>query len=104
MTSLALNNWALINYVNVSLLTLSALEAKPLQTVPSPQKLPCLPFCFDFWLISLFVTMDRSWFGDGKVHFINSEWKGLKPRKDSSIKTEARETAEVNDEMHTVIS
>ena len=45
---------------------------------PSHQDLHCLPFCFNFTLEPLFASGDKSKFKDGRVHFRNSDVKGLR--------------------------
>ena len=47
---------------------------------PSHQDLHSLPFCFEFWLRSLFGTMVLTRFKDGRVHFRNSGMTRLKPQ------------------------
>ena len=36
---------------------------------PFHQNLPCLPFCFDFWVTSLFASMEMSKFSDWRADF-----------------------------------
>ena len=62
-------------------LTFSALQTSPDTCANSAdpdetahnQNLHRLPFCFDFWLTSLFAILDMSIFNDRNVHFIERE-------------------------------